>query len=95
MQLGVPEAHIPMAMDAGSHVECEYHADTDDWVVHVQGLRESEYKVKVGVESPPTVTPDGRTVTVMTSPLNSMIQLAILRLLITLFVSLLFLLPPS
>ena len=66
MNQGVPEAQIPMAMDAGAHVDCEYHADTDDWIVHVQGIRESEYKVKIGVESPPTTTPDGRTVTVNT-----------------------------
>ena len=54
-----------MAAQAVSHVDCEYHNDTDEWFIHVQGLRETDFKFKLGVPTQPRITDDGRSVTVM------------------------------
>ena len=62
---GVPAAKRAMAMLASSHIDCNYHADTDQWDIHIKGIRETDFKFKLddGGEIQ-RVTEDGRKVTV-------------------------------
>ena len=52
-----------MAMLASSHIDCSYHPESDEWDIHIKGIRESDFKFKLGAETQ-RVTEDGRKVTV-------------------------------
>ena len=51
-------------MLSSSHIDCEYHTETDEWDIHIKGIRETNFKFKLGVETPLRVTEDSRKVTV-------------------------------
>ena len=61
---GVSAEKRAIAAKASSHIECNYNADTEEWFVHIKGLRETDFKFKLDVPLLPRVTDDGRTVTV-------------------------------
>jgi hypothetical protein len=43
------EKRAMAAKASSSYINCQYQMETDEWNIHIKGLRETEFKFKLGV----------------------------------------------
>lgn len=45
------EKRAMAARASSSHINCQYQMETDEWNIHIEAHRETDFKFKLGVES--------------------------------------------